>query len=107
MKFDKNHIKSGIVGAMLGAGSVMGINALSDYTNGTISSFFNTSSYRGKASMYARVEANANGDVFITTKGKKYHREGCYILRQSDAMKRALRSDVLSIGYEPCKKCRP
>ncbi len=107
MRFDKSHIKSGIVGAMIGAGSVWGINALLGLSNSTVSSFINTSSYRGKASMYERVETDADGEVFITTKGKKYHREDCYILRQSDEVKRSSRSDVISVGYEPCKKCRP
>lgn len=106
MKWDKSQIKSGIVGAIMGACSVMGINALSD-SNNVISSFFDSTSHRGKASMYDRVEANANGDVFITTKGKKYHRSGCYILRQSDEVKQASLSDVINVGYESCKKCRP
>ena len=105
MKWDKNHIKSGIVGAIMGACAVMGINSLSD--NNRISSFFDSMSHRGKASMYDRVEADANGDVFITTKGRKYHRGGCYILRQSDEVKQATHSGVISVGYEPCKKCRP
>ena len=107
MKFDKSHIRSGIVGAMIGAGSVMGINELSDNGNSTIFSFFDASSHRGKVSMFERVEANDDGDAFITTKGKKYHRGSCYILRQSDEVKRALRSEVIDVGYEPCKKCRP
>ena len=106
MKLDKSNITSGIVGAIMGACSVMGINALSDNNNG-ISSFFDSMLHRGKASMYDRVEADAEGDVFITTKGRKYHREGCYILRQSDEVKRATHSDVIGVGYEPCKKCRP
>lgn len=106
MKWDKNHIKSGIVGAIMGACSVMGINALSDNNNG-ISSFLDSMPHRSKASMYDRVEADADGDVFITTKGRKYHRGGCYILKQSDEVKQATLSDVISAGYEPCKKCRP
>ena len=106
MKLDKSHITSGIVGAIMGASSVMGINALSDNDN-VISSFFDSKSHWGKASMYDRVEADAGGDVFITTKGKKYHRRDCYILRQSDEVKQASHSGVIDVGYEPCKKCRP
>ena len=106
MKLDKSHITSGIVGAIMGASSVMGINALSDNDN-AISPFFDSMSHRGKASMYDRVETDADGDVFITTKGRKYHRMGCYILRQSDEVKQATLSDVIDVGYEPCKKCRP
>lgn len=90
----------------MGAGSVMGINALSD-NNNAISSFYDAMSYRGKASMYDRVEADADGGVFITMKGRKYHRRDCYMLRQSDEVKQATHADVIGVGYEPCKKCRP
>jgi len=107
MKLNKSHIKGGIVGAIFGACSVMGINALSDRSSNTISSFFENLSHRGKASMYDKVEADVDGDVFITTTGKKYHREGCYVLRQSDETKRASRSNVINAGYKACKKCRP
>ena len=106
MKLDKSHITSGIVGAIMGACSVMGINALSD-SNNKVSSFFGSMSHRGEASMYDKVEADAEGEVFITTKGRRYHRSGCYILRQSDEVKQATRSDVIDAGYKPCKKCRP
>ncbi len=95
MKLDRKQVSSGIVGAILGASSVVGINA-----SGTMT-------HKSKASMYEQVETVVDGDVFITPKGKKYHRGGCYILRQSDEVKRASRSDVLGVGYEPCRKCRP
>ena len=106
MKLDKSHITSGIVGAVIGASSVMGINALSG-SNNKISSFFDSLSYRGKASMYDRVEADAEGEVFITTKGRKYHSGDCYVLRQTDEVKQATLSEVIDVGYKPCKKCRP
>ena len=95
MMFEKKHISSGIVGAVFGACTVAGFNALGSTT------------HRTKAQMYERVESDVDGDVFITPKGKKYHREDCYILRQSDEVKRASRSDVKGVGYEPCRKCRP
>jgi len=57
--------------------------------------------------MFDGVEADADGNVFITTKGRKYHRSGCYVLRQSDEVKQATLSDVIDVGYEPCKKCKP
>ena len=66
-----------------------------------------TATHQSKANMYERVEAVADGDVFITPKGKKYHSEGCYVLRHSDEVKRASRSEVIDVGYEPCRKCRP
>ena len=109
MKIDKGHFSSGIVGAVIGACSVMGINALSSRSDNTTSSssFFDAASHKTKMSMYERVDVDVDGDVFITPKGKKFHRGGCYILRQSDEAKRASRSDVIGIGYEPCKKCKP
>ena len=77
MKLDRKQFSSGIVGAIIGASSVAGINALSSV------------SHKSKAPMYERVEAVVDGDVLITPKGKKY------------------RSDVVSVGYEPCRKCKP
>lgn len=95
MKLDKKQLSSGVVGAIFGACSVAGINAL------------NTATHRSKATMYERVAADEDGDVFVTPKGKKFHRSGCYILRQSDEVKQASRSDLMDVGYEPCRKCRP
>lgn len=95
MKLDKKQFSSGVIGAIFGACSVAGINAL------------NTATHKPNATIYERVDANADGDVFITPKGKKYHSRGCYVLRQSDEVKRTLRSDVTDAGYEPCRKCRP
>jgi len=95
MKLDKKQFSSGVVGAFIGACSVAGINAL------------NTATHGSKTNMYKRVETVEDGDVFITPKGKKFHREGCYVLRQSDEIKRSSRSAVTGVGYEPCKKCRP
>ena len=63
MKLDKKQFSSGVIGAIIGACSVAGINALS------------TATHQSKANMYERVEAVADGDVFITPKGKKYHSE--------------------------------
>ena len=54
MKLDKSNITSGIVGAFVGACSVMGINALSD-NNNVITSFFDSTSHRDKGSMFDRV----------------------------------------------------
>ena len=95
MKLDRKQLSSGIVGAIIGACSVAGINALG------------TATQKSKAQMYERVESVEDGDVFITPKGKKYHREGCYILRQSDEVKRASRSNVIDVGYEACRRCKP
>lgn len=43
--------------------------------------------------------------VYITDTGKKYHRDGCQYLRQSQ---HAISLDnAIAQGYEPCKKCKP
>lgn len=43
--------------------------------------------------------------VYITDTGKKYHRDGCQYLRQSQ---HAFSLDnAIAQGYEPCKKCKP
>ena len=107
MKLDKSQVKSGIVGAIMGACSIMGINALSGHSNNTISSFFDTASHRSKMPMYERVEADKGGDVFITVRGKKYHRRGCYILRRSEEVKQVRSTAVIGVGYKPCKRCKP
>ena len=106
MRLDRKNLVCGGIGAIMGACSVMTFNALSD-DNNVISSFYESLSHRGKASMYDRVEADTEGDVFITTKGRKYHRRDCYMIRQSDEVKQATRSAVIGVGYAPCKKCRP
>ena len=100
MKMDRKQFSSGIVGAAIGVCSVIGINALSGHGDGSVSPLFGSSPH--KATLY-----DDDGDVYITPKGKKFHRGHCFILRQSDEVKRTSRADVMGIGYEPCRKCRP
>jgi len=107
MKLDENHFKNGIVGAMIDPSSIIEFNVLSNHGNGTISSFFDISSYRGESLMFERVEANADVGVFLTTKGKKNHRVSSYNFRQWDEVKHSLRSKIIGVGYEPYKKCKP
>jgi hypothetical protein len=101
MKTDKSHIVSGSIGAILGACSIWGISTLSG-SNAT-SPF----SKKAELTMYEKVADDPDGDVYITSKGKKYHTAGCYILRKSDEIKQASRSSVIEVGYTPCRKCKP
>ena len=101
MKFDKNQIVSGCIGAILGAFSIWGIGELS---SSNAASFF---SKKAKPTMYEKIVDDPYGDVYITPTGKKFHAPECYILRRSEDVKQASRSSVISVGYTPCKKCNP
>lgn len=103
MEWDRRQLVSGGVGALLGACTVLGIGTLSDQK----SNVTHPSAHRSKQVLYERVEENGDGDVFITRKGKKFHCEWCYILKNSDVTKQVLRSDAINAGYEPCRKCKP
>lgn len=60
-----------------------------------------------KAKMYERVDEDRDGDVYITTTGKKYHQSRCFFIKRAVEVKQASRADVIEVGYKPCKKCRP
>lgn len=105
MKLNRSNIVSGCVGAFMGACAVWGVNTLLGHDESASFSFF--TSHKAKQSMFERVETDADGDVYITPRGKKYHRRGCYILKNSDEVKGSSRSSVVKVGYTPCKKCKP
>ena len=44
------------------------------------------------------------GTVYVTSTGKKYHRDGCKWLKSRSPM--AL-SKAVAAGYQPCKVCKP
>ncbi|MGN1195560.1 MAG: hypothetical protein ACI4SB_08755 [Acutalibacteraceae bacterium] len=48
---------------------------------------------------------NSGSIVYITATGKKYHRAGCASLSKSKI--EIDRSEAISKGYEPCKRCNP
>lgn len=101
MEFNKSHIVSGGIGAILGAFSMWKIGTMSV----NYATFFPSN---GKeSSIYEKVNEDLDGDVYITPKGKKYHAPWCYILRKSEEVKQASRSSVINVGYTPCKKCKP
>lgn len=101
MKIDKSHIVSGSIGAILGVCLMWGIGVLSG--SNAASPF----SKKAERTMYEKIVDDPDGDVYITSKGKKYHAAWCVILRKSDEMKQSSRSSVIEVGYMPCKKCKP
>ena len=86
----------------MGACSVLGIHSLSE-SNG-ISGFF---SHGSKQTMYESVDADEDGDVFVTPSGKKFHRAGCFILNHAKEVKQTSRSAAVDVGYKSCGKCNP
>lgn len=46
------------------------------------------------------------GTVYVTKKGKKFHKANCkkLVIKQPVSMKRY---KALELGYRPCKKCNP
>lgn len=86
----------------MGACSVLGMQTLSD--SKSFSGFF---SHGPKQTMYERVDADEDGEVFITPSGKKYHSAGCFILNNAKEVKQTSYSAAVDVGYKPCGKCNP
>ena len=102
MKLDRSNIVSGCVGTVMGACSVLGIQAVSDSKDHSFSLF-----HGPKQTMYERVEADEDGNVYITSNGKKYHRFSCYILERARESKQVSSDAAEEVGFKPCKKCNP
>lgn len=102
IRLNKNNIVSGCVGTVMGACSVLGIQAISDSKGNSFSLL-----HGAKQTMYERVEADEDGDVYITSNGKKYHRSSCYILERASESKQVSSTAAEEVGYKPCRKCNP
>ncbi len=48
----------------------------------------------------------AENVVCVTKKGKKFHRAGCRVLKDSEIQKLS-RAEAESKGYSPCRICKP
>ena len=44
--------------------------------------------------------------VYVTKKGKKFHKAGCRVLKDS-AVQKMSRAEAEGKGYTPCKICKP
>jgi hypothetical protein len=44
-------------------------------------------------------------DVFITSKGAKYHKETCQLLKNKGDVVKMEKNEAVKEGYEPCKRC--
>jgi hypothetical protein len=102
MKLNRSNIVSGCVGTVMGACSVLGIQAVSGSKGHSFSLL-----HRPNQTMYERVEADEDGDVYITSNGKKYHRYSCYILERASESKQVSSDAAKEAGFKPCKKCNP
>lgn len=52
------------------------------------------------------VFAQSNTNVYITTKGKKYHTAICRTIKNSSTTELA-KEEAINAGYESCKICKP
>lgn len=115
--FKNNSLASGLLGFIIGVGSLSGGQALvnngSDSLIGTMSdnedvivSTEKTSS-KNKVSFHGLAN-NPDGDVVITKAGGRYHSLfGCSTLKKSKKFRIVNREDAEAVGLEPCSKCNP
>ena len=99
-KLNKGNIISGLVGIVLGTAGTFGGQALFD-NNSTQQSPYSS---KQEITNFDIVDYDANGDVYITRYGKKYHNEWCSVI-QSKETQRVSSSDARKAGLNPCKKC--
>ncbi len=45
------------------------------------------------------------GEVFVTQKGSKYHKEICRLIKGKKDVSKVDKEGALKGGYTPCKKC--
>lgn len=105
----------GLIGVFIGSGGTLGTQALLDnnHEEKVVGATENNSSqaHGGRTAWFDRdnfkaVPYDSDGDVFITEKGGKYHREYCSSLRNKDT-RRVDSDDAEEAGLKPCKRCRP
>lgn len=105
----------GLLGVLIGSGGTLGTQALFDGGHGgkVVETTDNNrdNNHGGKAAWFDRdnfraVPYDSDGDVFITEKGSKYHREYCSSLRNKET-RQVDSEDAAEAGLKPCKRCRP
>lgn len=99
-KINKGNIVSGLVGAVLGVAGTFGGQAIFD-NNANNQDTYNI---KKEISNFEIVDYDANGDVFITRYGKKYHYEWCSVI-QSKETQQVNSSQARKAGLNPCKRC--
>lgn len=104
MKISKNNpVVCGVIGAMLGSGATFGGQALFGSSKGAESHITHHTSV--KADNSDKIPYDADGDVFITRRGGKYHRATCGTLSRSKELQRVNSSDAEAEGLSACSKC--
>ena len=108
--FKNNPLASGLLGFILGAGTLAGGQALfGGGGNDAVASGFGNFSSGGMVkteTVYEQLDNHADGDVFVTKAGKCYHpNRYCSSLRRAKEVKQVYRSDAENVGLTPCSKC--
>lgn len=53
------------------------------------------------------IAANSDNIVYLTSNGDKYHKRGCYIIKNKSNLVKMSMDSALSLGKEPCEACFP
>lgn len=97
-----NSFASGLLGALLGAGSVLGIQT---FTSNPDSITHEVTTERQSA--FESVVDDPNGPYVITRHGGKFHDPGCRYLTSSPPsnIKHVSEDDANAAGYKSCSSC--
>ena len=55
----------------------------------------------------APISENSNSTYYVTSSGKKYHREHCIIIKYKNNLTKIKLNDAINDGYDPCMICNP
>lgn len=93
---------SGLLGAIVGAGGVMGVQTFCQ-DSGRDSSKVAVE----HQSAFEHVLDNPNGPYVVTRHGEKFHDPGCHYLTESPSsnIKHVTEEDARAEGYMPCSNC--
>lgn len=116
--FKNNSLASGLLGFILGAGTLAGGQVMMDTSNSgnnnngynqpsSLFQSFDENSHRSTMAFHG-LEDNPDGDVVITKSGECYHSAyGCSSLSRSRNLRTVDRSDAEAVGISACSKCNP
>ena len=97
----KGNIISAVIGIVVGVSITIGIQSL---LNKDEKISIQNSTNKNKITNFDIVKYDSNGNVYITTSGKKYHNSWCYIIKDKDCQQ-VNSFDAERKGFSPCKKC--
>lgn len=108
--FKNNSLASGLLGFILGMGTLAGGQALfSDKGDGGVATGLGTfpdGDGTKTETPFEKLVSHDDGDVFVSKSGKCYHPNmHCPSLRRAKEVKQVYRCDAESVGLTHCSKC--